>query len=106
MIAGEGGGVNVLKSGAIIQSLTIPAESVWTVCVIPNGDIVTGSRQVLNKFKVEFQINNMKNCILVMASYEYFLEKQIDKPTLIFLPNSMKKLRLLPKNQRRLKELM
>lgn len=51
MIAGEGGGVNICKHGDIFQSLTLPAESVWSVCVIPNGDIVTGSRQVLNKIK-------------------------------------------------------
>jgi len=39
--------LKVWKGGDCVQTITHPTTSVWCVCVLSNGDIVTGSRYSL-----------------------------------------------------------
>ncbi|SNX84918.1 related to DOA1 - involved in ubiquitin-dependent proteolysis [Melanopsichium pennsylvanicum] len=41
--SGEDRSVRVWRDGALVQTITLPAISVWSVSVLPNGDIVAGS---------------------------------------------------------------
>ena len=41
---GEDRSLRVWRDGACDQILMLPALSIWTVSVLPNGDVVTGSR--------------------------------------------------------------
>ncbi|TKY85398.1 hypothetical protein EX895_005560 [Sporisorium graminicola] len=41
--SGEDRSVRIWRDGALVQTLTLPAISVWSVSVLPNGDIVAGS---------------------------------------------------------------
>lgn len=41
--SGEDRSVRVWRDGALVQTITLPAISVWSVAVLPNGDIVAGS---------------------------------------------------------------
>lgn len=41
---GEDNVVLIWHDGKLGQTLTLPAQSVWAVGVLPNSDIVTGSR--------------------------------------------------------------
>lgn len=41
--SGEDRSVRIWRDGALVQTLTLPAISVWSVSVLPNGDIVCGS---------------------------------------------------------------
>lgn len=36
--------VKLWVNGEAVETITIPASSVWSVATMPNGDIVTGSR--------------------------------------------------------------
>ena len=38
--------VRVWRDGACVQTIPHPTMSVWTVCVLANGDIVSGARYV------------------------------------------------------------
>ncbi|XP_067931333.1 phospholipase A-2-activating protein-like [Watersipora subatra] len=40
---GEDRSLKVWRNGDCVQTITHPATSVWSVCVLPTGDIVTGS---------------------------------------------------------------
>lgn len=42
--SGEDRTLRVWRNGSCAQVITHPAQSVWTACVLPNGDIVSGSR--------------------------------------------------------------
>lgn len=44
--SGEDRTVKVWKEGECKQTITLPAQSVWSVCSLPNGDIVAGARYV------------------------------------------------------------
>ncbi len=41
--SGEDRSVRIWRDGALVQTITLPAISVWSVSVLPNGDIVCGS---------------------------------------------------------------
>lgn len=41
--SGEDRSVRIWRDGALVQTITLPAISVWSVSVLPNGDIVAGS---------------------------------------------------------------
>lgn len=41
--SGEDRSVRIWRDDALVQTLTLPAISVWSVSVLPNGDIVAGS---------------------------------------------------------------
>ena len=41
--SGEDRSVRIWRDGALVQTITLPAISVWSVAVLPNGDIVAGS---------------------------------------------------------------
>lgn len=38
--------LKVWRGGECVQTITHPCTSVWSVCVLDNGDIVTGSRYI------------------------------------------------------------
>lgn len=38
--------VKIWENGNDIQTIKLPAQSVWCVACLPNGDIVTGARYV------------------------------------------------------------
>lgn len=42
--SGEDRTVRVWRNGENTQTLTHPTLSIWTVCALPNGDIVSGAR--------------------------------------------------------------
>ena len=44
--SGEDRTIRVWREGKCHQTLTLPAQSVWCVTVLPNGDIAAGSRFV------------------------------------------------------------
>ena len=41
--AGEDRSIKIWQNGECIQTITLPAISIWSVAVQPNGDIVCGS---------------------------------------------------------------
>jgi len=44
MSCGEDRMLRIWRKGELSQSLAHPAQSVWSTCVLSNGDIVTGAR--------------------------------------------------------------
>ncbi|KAJ9477799.1 Protein DOA1 [Pseudozyma hubeiensis] len=41
--SGEDRSIRIWRDGALVQTITLPAISVWSVSVLPNGDIVAGA---------------------------------------------------------------
>jgi len=47
-------------SGDCVQTITHPAQSIWSVCVLSNGDVVTGARYEMYNVHVYIYIGDIE----------------------------------------------
>lgn len=67
--SGEDRTVRVWRGRECRQTITLPAQSVWSVCTLANGDIVAGSRYGKECVAVDVHMLFLRSCNIYLIMF-------------------------------------